>query len=66
MRCREDLRLCMCGSVCVVFLIIIIIIIIIIIYEKRLHAVYKLQKGEQHGHIIIKKNHTYATTHTQP
>ena len=25
MRCREDLRLCMCGSVCVVFLIVIII-----------------------------------------
>ena len=28
---------------------------------------FLFQKGEQRGHIDIKKkNHTYATTHTQP
>ena len=59
MGCREDLWLCMCGSVCVVIIIIIIILIIIVIIiiitkRRATRAYYYYQ------------NHTYAITNAQP
>ena len=38
MRCREDMWMCMCGSVCVVLIILIIIIIIIILLLLLFHT----------------------------